>query len=206
MHSDFTRGFTRRRILALTASAAGAGLLLSPVPARALTAAAAERLVNSLVADINKVINSGRSERQMYPEFERLFARYADVPTIARYVLGVDARRASSAQLSSFTKAYQGYVSRKYGRRFREFIGGELVVQGSRQVREYIEVRTVARLRGEAPFEVTFAVSDRSGRDKFFNMTIEGVNMLLSERTEIGALLDRRGGDIDALIRDLQRA
>lgn len=206
MHSDFTRDLTRRRMLALTATTAGAGLFLSPLPARALTAAAAERLVNSLVADINKVINSGRSERQMYPEFERLFARYADVPTIARYVLGVDARRASSAQLSAFTKAYQGYVSRKYGRRFREFIGGELVVQGSRQVREYIEVRTVARLRGEAPFEVTFAVSDRSGRDKFFNMTIEGVNMLLSERTEIGALLDRRGGDIDALIRDLRSA
>lgn len=196
---------TRRVVLS-----SGAALALVAAPVQALTARGAERLVDNLVSDINAVINSGKSERQMYPEFERLFARYGDVPTIARYVLGVDARRASAGQLRSFTRAYQGYVSRKYGRRFREFVGGRLEVQGSRAISvgggTGYEVQTIAFLRGENPFEVVFSVSDRSGRDKFFNMTIEGVNMLLTERTEIGALLDRRGGNIDALIRDLQGA
>jgi len=37
----------------------------------------------------------------------------------------------------------------------------------------------------------------------FFNLIIEGINMLLSERAEIGAMLDARGGNIDTLIRDL---
>jgi len=32
------------------------------------------------------------------------------------------------------------------------------------------------------------------------------VNMLAAERTEIGAMLDRRRGDIDAMIRDLEQA
>jgi phospholipid transport system substrate-binding protein len=50
---------------------------------------------------------------------------------------------------------------------------------------------------------VTFLVSDKSGRDKFFNMFIEGVNMLLTERTEVGAMLDARGGDLNRLIKDL---
>ncbi|MCE8470313.1 ABC transporter substrate-binding protein, partial [Rhodovulum sulfidophilum] len=49
-------------------------------------------------------------------------------------------------------------------------------------------------------------VSDRSGKDKFFNIFIEGVNMLASERTEIGAMLDKRRGDIGALTRDLRSA
>ena len=39
--------------------------------------------------------------------------------------------------------------------------------------------------------------------NKFFNLYIEGINMLLSERAEIGAMLDARGGNLDALIRDL---
>ena len=38
-----------------------------------------------------------------------------------------------------------------------------------------------------------------------FNIIIEGVNMLASERTEMGALLDQRGGDLDRLIADLQK-
>ena len=35
---------------------------------------------------------------------------------------------------------------------------------------------------------------------------IEGVNMLASERAEIGAMLDKRNGDIDALIQDMKTA
>ena len=154
----------------------------------------------------NKVIGASSSEAQKIKQFESIFVRYADVPTIARYALGSDARRATNAQLSAFTKAFQVYVSRKYGKRFREFIGGRLEIQNSKQVKKYIEVKTIAFLRGEDPFEVAFVISDRSGREKFINMYIEGVNMVLTEKTEIGAMLDRRGGNIDALIADLKTA
>jgi phospholipid transport system substrate-binding protein len=130
--------------------------------------------------------------------------RYADVPTIARSALGPAARSASKAQLSSFTKAYQGYVSRKYGRRFREFIGGKIEVKDARAIKSYFEVISTAYLQGEAPFDLRWHVSDKSGKNLFFNIIIEGVNMLASERTEIGALLDKNGGNLDALIAELQ--
>jgi len=71
-------------------------------------------------------------------------------------------------------------------------------------VKSFYEVVSTAYLRGSAPFEVRFQVSDRSGRDLFFNIIIEGVNMLASERTEIGALLDARRGNLDQLIADLR--
>ena len=49
-------------------------------------------------------------------------------------------------------------------------------------------------------------MSDRSGRDLFFDMIIEGISLRLTERTEIGSMLDRRKGDIDALIGDLKQS
>ena len=64
----------------------------------------------------------------------------------------------------------------------------------------------VTRLSGQAPFEVIFRVSDKSGRNLFFDIVIEGISLLKTERTEIGAMLDKRRGDIDALIQDLRRA
>jgi len=60
-------------------------------------------------------------------------------------------------------------------------------------------VETTVALRGRSPLQMDFHVSDRSGSHKFFNFIIEGVNMLLTERTEIGAILDRERRDIDAL-------
>jgi phospholipid transport system substrate-binding protein len=175
-----------------------------PRPAAALTADAAKQLVDRTVADINSIINSGKSESAMLKDFEKLFTRYADVPTIARSVLGTAARSASKGQLSAYTKAFQGYLARKYGRRFREFEGGQIDVAEARAVKSYYEVISTARLKGEAPFEVRWHVSDKSGKDLFFNIIIEGVNMLASERTEMGALLDQRGGDLDRLIADLK--
>lgn len=193
---------SRRRFAAGVAAAAVlAGL---PRPALALTAEAAKSLVDKTVADINSIINSGKSEGAMLRDFEKLFTRYADVPTIARSVLGTAARSASNGQLSAYTKAFQGYISRKYGRRFREFQGGQIDVAEARAVKSYYEVISTARLPGDAPFEVRWHVSDKSGKSLFFNIIIEGVNMLASERTEMGALLDQRGGDLDRLIADLK--
>jgi len=67
-------------------------------------------------------------------------------------------------------------------------------------------VKSTAYLRGESPFEVSFLISDRSGQDRFFDMIIEGISLRLSERTEVGAMLDRRNGDINAMIADLKKA
>ena len=190
----------------VASSLAGLAATTLPLPAFALTEAGARSLVNNVVADINRVIASGKSESAMLRDFEKIFVRYADVPIMARYALGADARSASKAQLRSFTKAFQGYISRKYGRRFREFIGGQVTVKSARKIKNGYEIKSLVKLQGSAPFDVTFLVSDKSGKDKFYNMFIEGVNLLLTERTEIGAMLDRRKGDLNKLISDLSKA
>ncbi|WP_116133044.1 phospholipid-binding protein MlaC [Tropicimonas sp. IMCC34043] len=191
------RQFVRRVGLGLAALAA------APTAGWALTTDQAASLVNQVVDDINRVINSGKSEAAIYKEFEKIFGKYADVQGIALLALGADRKRASQAQLVAYVEAFKGYISRKYGKRFREFIGGRLEETGSKAVKSYVEVKTIAYLRGEDPFDVTFLVSDRSGKPKFFNLYIEGVNMVLTEKTEIGSMLDRQKGNIDGLIKQL---
>lgn len=194
----------KRRTFLTTLAAAGATAVATPLWA-ALNEAAASSLINKLVGDINKAIESGKGEAAMFRDFEKIFARYSDTSYIAAYTMGVDARRASASQKKAYSKAFQAYIARKYGSRFREFIGGRLEVTGVKKVKKWYEVSCVAYLRGESPFEVTFQVSDRSGKNLFFNMYIEGVNLLLTERTEIGAIIDRNGGDIDKMIAELKK-
>lgn len=197
---DTANGVTRRMFIGGVAAFAA----VAPSGARALNEAQAEALVQSLVDEINGVIASGASEASMLRSFESIFERYADTSYVAAYAMGVDGRRASAAQKRAFSNVFNTYIARKYGRRFREFIGGRLEVQGVQARNNFFEVQTTAFLRGESPFEVRFHVSDRTGRDLFFNMFVEGVNVLLTERTEVGALLDRNGGNIDAMIDDLR--
>jgi phospholipid transport system substrate-binding protein len=204
-NDPFSRAVLTRRIFG-AALAGGAALALVPGASAALDVNSARELIGKAIGDVNSVINSGKPEAAMYRDFEQIFATYSDVPVIARSALGVAARSATNAQMTAFTKAYQSYIGRKYGKRFREFIGGKIEVTDARPVKSYYEVVSVAYLQGEAPFDLRWHVSNKSGRDLFFNIIIEGVNMLASERTEVGAMLDARGGNIDALIGDLQNA
>ncbi|VAW04938.1 Phospholipid ABC transporter shuttle protein MlaC [hydrothermal vent metagenome] len=203
-----TNSFTRRQVLSTALSTGFATLTIAGLPsgAFALTDARAMALVNQVVVEINKVIISGKPIKQMISDFEKIFNRYGDVNIIARSTLGADARRASSAQMKAYVNAFRGYISRKYGKRFNEFAGGRIEVTSARKVKSWYEVKSKAYLKGQAPFEIKFLVSDRSGKNLFFDMVIEGISLRLSERTEIGAMLDRRNGNIDALIADLRKA
>lgn len=195
---------TRRRVLAGLAGLATLSLL--PRQAGAMTQAQARALIDQVMADVQGIINSGASESRMIARFEDLFDRYGDVPIIARSALGPPARSASAAQMSAFTEAFRGYLARKYGRQFRRFIGATADVQDARALQSFWEVVTTMTLRGQAPFEVRWHVSDRSGRNLFFNLIIGGVNVLAAERQEIGTMLERRGGNLDRMIQDLRQA
>lgn len=182
-----------------------AALVHGAAPVWALSTAQAKALVGRVVDDINRVIQSGQSEPVMLAEFEKIFERYADVKTIARYALGRDARSASPAQMEAFTDAFSSYFSRKYGAQFNEFVGGRIDVKSTKAIKSFHEVKAIVEFRGGSKMELIFLVSDRSGQPLFFNIFLEGINMLLAERTEIGAMLDQRSGDLEALISDLKK-
>ncbi len=186
----------------------GATLAISPFasPALALSTDQGSSHVDKVVAAINKVIASGKPEARMIKDFEKIFLKYSDVNYLASYALGVEGRRATASQKRAFAKNFQGYIARKYGKQFRAFIGGKLLVKSSKTVKNHVEVKTIAHLKGQAPFDVTFFVSDKTGKVLFYNMFIEGISLLLTERTEIGSMLDRRKGNLDALIKDMKAA
>ncbi len=191
----------RRSFLAAVAATA-----LVPMHALALTSSQAEVLVGKVVKDINAVIKSGKGLPSMIKDFERIFLRYGDVQIIARSALGADARRLTKSQQKAYVSAFTGYISRKYGKRFNEFVGGRVEVDSTRKVKSFYGVRGTAYLKGESPFELNFLVSDKSGKNLFFDMVIEGISLRLTEKSEIGAMLDKRKGNLDALIADLKKA
>lgn len=197
---------SRRGLLAGLGALTLAALVLPAAPARALTASQAEALVDKVVAEINAVINGSASEAQMIPQFEAMLVRYGDMDAIARTCLGPAAREVSAAQLAAFTEAFKGYIARKYGKRFREFIGAQIQVTGSKPYKDRFIVQTVFNLRGQAPFDVDFLVADRNGKQMFYEMVIEGVSMLATERAEVGSILDARRGDVAALTEALKTA
>ena len=181
----------------------GAASVVVTGPAFALDSDSARRLVDRLVAEINQATNSGGSQTKLIAAFENIFEQYADVDIISRSSLGPRARTASSEELEAFSRVFKGYIARKYGKRFMEYIGSAIVVKNTTNRGKFFEVGASVQVEGAEPFEVYFRVSDRSGKKLFFDIIIEGISLLSSERVEMGALLDERNGDIGRLTKDL---
>jgi phospholipid transport system substrate-binding protein len=196
--------FDRRIFL----GSAVAGIAFASLPAAgfALSKAEAEKMIQSLSNDIYKVINSGKSETAMYKDFDRVFGKYAAVNAIARTCLGPPWRTASSSQQRRYIAAFRGYLSRKYGKRFREFIGSEIKVVSAKNVKSGVLVKSKVKFKGSAPFTVEWQVFERNGKRQMFDLYIEGISMIKSEREEIGSMLDKSGGNIDKLITRLNAA
>ena len=178
-------------------------IFFSSYHVNALTTQEANKLISGLVNDINVIINSQKSPTYMYLDFKNLLTKYGDTKIMSQKVLGVDWRRASIRQRQDFQKAFEHYLSIKYGKRFREFLGGTITVKSSRKVNSIFEVITIVELANQAPFEVRWLVANKDGSPRMFNIFIEGINVSSSEKTEIGAMLDKRKGNIDKLITHL---
>jgi phospholipid transport system substrate-binding protein len=169
----------------------------------------AQGLIANVVRDLTGIVNSGRSVAGMIGDFEGVLQRYGDMNVMARSALGAPARTASESDIAAFTTAFRGYLARKYGGLlFTDYNSGNVEVTNTRPVQSFFVVESRATLRrrnggSQEVLRVDWHVSDRSGRDLFFNMVIEGINLLTNERQEIGALLDQRRGDIARLTRDL---
>jgi phospholipid transport system substrate-binding protein len=194
---------SRRRMIAqaLAGTLAGAAALtLGPAAARADAASRAADFVAGLSAELIGLLRSGLSEAQLYVAFERLLARYADVPVVAASALGPPWRSASAAQKQAFVAAFQTYLARKYGKQFRDYQNAQITVVRARDAgRNGVLVETKVSRPGRDGFTVEWQVSERGGQPKVINLIIEGVAMLTNERAEVGAMLEASGGSIDKL-------
>ena len=197
---------TRLSRRSLMAGAGALALFGLPQGARALTTDEAKGLILTVTREVEGIINSGKSEAAMIRDFEGIFRRYGDVPRIAATLLGPPWRSASNAEKRAYTEALSGYLARKYGRQFREFIGAEITLTKATDLgNKGVIVASTVKTNSFAPFPVEWHVIEAGGRKSFFDLIIEGVRLISTERSEIRALLDRSRGSLPGLTAELQK-
>jgi phospholipid transport system substrate-binding protein len=68
-----------------------------------------------------------------------------------------------------------------------------------------VNVPTIVEHEGAPPVHVTWVVTMNLGEPKIIDAVVEGVSMRLTVRNDYTSFIEHNNGDIDALIRGLQR-
>ncbi len=189
---------------------AAALLFALVLPLAAAPARAADEPAAGFIADLGqrtiKVLSSRLSERERESQFRAIFDEGFDVPAISRFVLGQYWRTASEAQRQDFVALFEAYVVHAYAVRFNEYAGQQLQVIAARAEGDdssLVQSR-IAQPSGAPPLKVDWRVGKTAKGYKINDVVVEGVSMAVTQRQEFASVIQRNGGQIDALLKLLR--
>ncbi|MEM9139272.1 MAG: ABC transporter substrate-binding protein [Pseudomonadota bacterium] len=193
---------TRRQALIGATSVA---ILAGVSPAWALDSSGAKAHVSGTISELKALLQSAGSGASRAPELKRIMETRSDMPLIAKFSAGRAWRDMNTDQQGRFVSAFSHYISVVYARRFDEYSGDPQIDVGRTRDagRKGVLVETPITLPGGEKVAVEWLVNDRAGPTKIYDMLIEGISMVVTQREEIGQMLARRNDNVEDLIRDL---
>ena len=133
--------------------------------------------------------------------FRLLYQAAFDGPGIAHFVLGRYWRSASEQEQQEFSKLFEDYVVFVYGTRLSNFSGEKFKIRGSRTDESGTIVSTdVISPNGDAPIKIDWRLITDHGSFKINDVIIEGISMLVTQRSEFASVIQRHGGQVGDLL------
>ena len=178
-------------------------LLVVASPAGAPGAAAADPslFMSEMWKRAVEILGKKAPETERLARFRELFQADFDGPGIARFVLGRYWRTASEEEQQEFLGLFEDYVVFVYGTRFSSLSGEALKIRGSRaEARGVIVSSEIISPGGEAPVKVDWRLITDSGVFKISDVVIEGISMMVTQRSEFASVIQRHGGQVSGLL------
>ena len=188
---------TRRLLL----TALSVLLTLTSMPPGPSAAADASAFMNELWRRTAEVLAKKIPPAERLARFRQLFQADFDGAEIARFVLGRYWRSASEEERQEFLKLFEDYVVYVYGTRLSDFKGETFRVRGSRIDGNGTIVSTDVFTPGAtAPIKVDWRLIAENGGFKITDVIIEGISLLVTQRSEFASIIQRHGGQVGGLL------
>lgn len=170
-----------------------------------LAAADPAAVINNLGNRALEVLGKNATPAQRVARFHQLFREDFDVPGIARFVLGRYWKTATPEEQEEFVKLFEDYIALVYSNQLAAYSGETLKVTGSRtSAEEAVVASEIIRPTGSPPVKVDWHLTDRNGTYKISDVTVDGISMAVTQRSEFASVIQRSGGQVAGLIAQLR--
>lgn len=195
--------FTRRSALSLVT-----GLFLAcfvSMTAQADQAQDAGAFIQQLADKTITIITGKGNDAAAVRKFDALFSPSIDIPEVGRLVLGRYWRQATPEQQKEFLALFEQMNVLIWSKRFEEYSGETLNILSSKaDGKRYIVDSTVQRPSGK-PVSVQWAVHQSAGSFKIVDITVEGVSMVVTNRSDYAAAIQAQGGKVEGLLVNMRQ-
>jgi len=197
MHRPTHHHPSRRGLLALA---------LLPAPFAVAHAQSDPSRATSFVQATGQELTVAINEPGLSPDARRqkvgaVLRRAVDVDGVGRFILGRYWRTATPAEQQDYSKLFDEWLIRNLSARFGEYQGVRFTL-GRTQARaeEDVLVNTVIERPGSASFSLDWRVAETPSGPRIVDVIAEGTSLRLTQRSEYGAVMQRNGGKVAALL------
>ena len=185
---------TRRRLLATIATVAmlGAGWRAGRAEPSAEQARELIQGVGNQVLDI--LGDPSLSDDQKLERLVGLLEGPIDLDLVARLILGRHWRTASEAQRQEYLELFRGYALNFLASKLHLYRGQSYEVLDAQVISERDALVTTRIFDNQGPpLKVDWRLRDREGALMAIDVVVEGVSLIVTQRSEFGSVIERAG-------------
>ena len=183
--------FSKVAVVAIVAvSLASSAFAATPDDAKAYASSIGDKVL--------KILNApNTTPAQHMDKLEAMFVDVVDVEWVGRFVLGRYWKDLTPEQQKSYLEAYRVFLIKHYTSRFADYSGETFNLSQAREERagEFFVRMEIQRPAGQAPIVVDYRMRETAGKFKVFDIIVEGVSLITTQRSEFGAVVERKGID-----------
>ncbi|MDX1974707.1 MAG: ABC transporter substrate-binding protein [Rickettsiales bacterium] len=154
---------------------------------------------------LDTIANQKLNKTSRQAKLEKIFSDNVDTAWVGRFVMGAHWRKATDDQKKRYLSAYDTFIVRHYAVRFTEYTGGKFKITGAHDEGndEYtVSMEIQASENAQEPILLDYRLRKEKAGFRIFDIIIEGVSMITTQRAEFGTVLNEKG--IDQLISQLE--
>ena len=139
-------------------------------------------------------------------KFEQLLDVGFDVPLIARYALGKYWRKTDKNKRNAYVLAFRKFIVDSYATRLGQFGGEKFYTKGVRDDgKRGLVVNSIIETPNGTKVKVDWRVRKTKESFRIYDVIIEGISMVITQRDEFSSIIQRSNGKIDTLIEKLEK-
>ena len=169
----------------------------------------AKKFVEVLADDaIRSLTVNDISKAERESRFRNLVIRNFAIKSIGKFALGRYWRKASDPVRKEYLRLFEDLMVATYAHRFNNYAGESLKITHAevRGKSDVIIYSTMIRIDAIKPLKVAWRVwGSKSGSYKIVDITVEGISMIQTQRSEFGSFIKKNGGTLDPLLVEIRK-
>jgi phospholipid transport system substrate-binding protein len=196
----------KRRRLLKTITLLAAASVVPWAPARAaISPEAAREVIESVGEKVLVILKRDVSKDEKFDELVALLDEWIDLEQVARLILARHWRTAEPAQQEEYLKLFRAYALDSLASKLHIYNGQEFEVTSSKLAgKRDAVVKTLIVSGDRPPLHVDWRLRERNeGGLVAIDVIVESVSLIVAQRSEFGAVVERNG--MDGLLKELRR-